>query len=249
MSRDWCFTSFDTNDLNFEKEKLRYICYGIEQCPTTGKEHKQGFAVFARTCRIPKAKEWIGDDRSHVEPRRGTRDEARNYCRKGDGVFFEWGQYDPMTKEQLFTKSKSWLLSNGYEEFFCRYHRAICEKQDKGPGWRDVTATWIWGEPGTGKTRKVMEMNDVYKWDSPYQWFDSYAGEKILLIDDLETGEIPGRILKNILDGYPYKLNIKGGHTYALWEKVYITSNYNIEELQEWHMPGIKRRITEIVTL
>ena len=247
MSRDWCFTCFDTNDLDLTKDKIRYICYGVERCPETGREHKQGFVIFNRTCRVPKCKEWIGGGNgTHVEPRRGTRNQARDYCRKSDGEFFEWGQFEGMTKEELFKKDKNWLLNNGYEEFYCRYHRAICEKQDKGEKWRPVETIWLWGEPGSGKTRTVMEMDNVYKWDSPYQWFDGYAGEKILLIDDYESGEISARQLKNLLDGYQYKLNIKGGYTYAKWEKVYITSNYSIRSMPEWEVAGIKRRITEI---
>lgn len=251
MARDWCFTDFDTvTELDFEKDKIRYICYGVERCPDTDREHFQGFVIFNRTCRIPKCKQWLGGRNGcHVEPRRGTRQDARDYCRKGDGRFYEWGEFEAMTKEQLFKKNKEWLLSNGYEEFFCRYHRAICEKQDKGEKWRPVKVTWIWGKPGTGKTRMVMEKDSVYKWDSPYSWFDGYGGERILLIDDYETGEIPARVLKNLLDGYQYKLNIKGGHTYAKWNEVYITSNYNIKDMPEWSIKGIERRIHEVVTM
>ena len=247
MSRDYVFTSW--TQPKYDESKLKYICWGLERCPTTDREHHQGFAIFNRTHRIPSAKRILGGgDECHLEPRRGTRQQARDYCRK-DGEFFEWGEFDAMTKEQLFKKSKKWLLDNGYEEFFCRYHKAICEKQDKGEAWREVEVTYIWGEPGTGKTRKVMEMEDVYKWDSPYQWFDGYDGENILLIDDYETGEIPPRVLKNILDGYRYKLNIKGGHTYAKWSKIYITSNYDIKKMDEWHIKGIQRRIHNIVTM
>ncbi len=252
MSRDYCFTSFDadTIELNFDKDKVRYICYGVERCPKTNREHKQGFVIFNRTCRIPKAKLWAsGADRLHIEPRRGTRDEARDYCFKSGGERFEWGSYDKMTKEILFTKSKKWLLSNGYDEFYCRFHRAIAEKQEKGVKWRAVHVTWVCGDPGVGKTRMVMEMDNVYKWDSPYNWFDGYDGEDILLIDDYESGEIPGRVLKNILDGYQYKLNIKGSHCYALWTKVYITSNYDVTKLAEWKIKGMSRRINEMIRM
>lgn len=251
MSRDWCFTDFDTSNYDDKKfSNIRYICYGIEFCPETNKEHKQGFVIFNRTCRVPKCKEWMGRGPGvHVEPRRGTRDEAREYCFKSGGSKYEWGEYDAMTKEALFKKSKRWLLDNGYDEFYCRFFRAIQEKQPKGDKWRNVHVVWLWGEPGSGKTRKVMEMQSVYKWDSPYQWFDGYEGEDILLIDDYEPGEVAPRVLKNVLDGYQYKLNIKGGHTYALWTKVYITSNYDFYELPESTIKGMDRRIHDVINL
>lgn len=242
MARDWCFTSFVTNkELTFEKDSIRYICYGRETCPTSGREHLQGFAIFKRTCRIPKGKQWIGDGSAHLEPRRGTRDEARDYCRK-DGVFFEWGSYDPITKEQLFHKPIPFLKKE-YPEFYCRYHRGLEKLQaDKGPKWRNLENTVLWGETGVGKTRRVMEMDDVYKIDPPYTWWDGYEGEEIILIDDYTNRSVPRGTLLNLLDGYRLRLETKGGHTWALWKEVYITTNSNPEH---WDA-AILRRIRKI---
>lgn len=247
MARDYCFTDFDTTELEFEENNIKYICYGVEKCGTTGREHKQGFVIFNRTCRVPKAKVWIGGRSSaHFEVRRGTRDEARDYCRKDGGRFFEWGQFEPMTKEKLFEKSKRWLLNNGYQEFYCRYHKAINEMAFKGEKWREVKVEWLWGTAGCGKTRRVMEMESVYKLDYPYKWFDGYDSEEILLIDDYQSGAIERGQLLNLLDGYRQRLETKGGHTWALWNRVYITSNKNPMELKEWDAALIRR--CDIVT-
>lgn len=246
MSRDWCFTSFDTDkELNFDKDVIRYITYGRERCPTTDREHYQGFAIFKRTCRIPKAKCWLGGASGiHLEPRRGTRVEARDYCWKSDKLPFEWGQFDGVTKEDLFKKPIGFIKEN-YPEFFCRYHKGLEKLQSKGDKWRDVKVTLIHGESGTGKTRKVMEMDDVYKLDPPYKWFDGYEGEDILLIDDYEVGAINRGLFLNLLDGYRLRLETKGGHTWALWTQVYVTSNYGIDD---WDKAS-RRRCTEVVTL
>lgn len=247
MSRDWCFTSYDTEkELEFDKNNCRYICYGREECPTTGREHYQGFAIFTRTCRMPKAKCWIGGNGTHVEPRRGTRDEARDYCRKSDGEFFEWGTYDRITEAELFLKTKKWLLDNGYQAFFCRYYRAINERMDKGPKWRDVKVTWLWGKAGTGKTRRVMEMDSVFKIDAPYKWWDGYEDEERILIDDYEDWAIPRGQLLNLLDGYRQRLETKGGHVWAQWKEVYITSNKRPEEHGQWD--GALQRRCDTVT-
>lgn len=242
MARDWCFTSYDTKELlKFDKDNCRYIIYGREKCPTTGREHYQGFAIFNRTCRMPKAKLWIGDNGAHLESRRGTRDEARDYCRK-DGDLVEWGQYDGVTKEELFKKPIPWIKEH-YPEFYCRYHRGLEKLQaNKGEKWRKVDVTILWGETGTGKTRQVMEMDDVYKIDPPYTWWDGYEGESILLIDDFKIGNIPRGMFLNLLDGYRLRLETKGGHAWALWSHVFITCNKNPATWDD----AILRRVTDI---
>ena len=225
--RDWCFTAWE-KPINFDKEKIKYIIYGYELCPTNNREHYQGFAIFNRTVRLPQAKRCVGGgDRTHIKPRRGTRDQARDYCRK-DGNVFEWGRFDPMTKEDLF-KQPIEILKKDYPEFYCRYHRGLEKLQPKGPIERDMEIYILWGEPGTGKTSHVMRTHgeSVYKFDPPYKWFDGYEGEEVLLIDDYKRGAIDRGLLLNILDRWRLKIDIKGSYTWALWTKVYITTNFH----------------------
>lgn len=242
MSRDYCFTAWSEPKPDFDK--CRYICWGVEKCPTTGRQHYQGFIVFNRTHRIPGAKRIIGGgDDAHLEPRRGTRHQSREYCRK-DGEFVEHGMFEGFTKEQLFKQPIGYLKEN-YPEFYCRYHKGLDRLQPKGDKWRDVEVHVLWGPTGTGKTRKVMEMDDVYKIDPPYNWWDGYEGEEILLIDDYKTGAIPRSQFLNLLDGYRLRLETKGSHTWALWKKVYITTNYNPEMWDD----ATLRRIKTIVPM
>ena len=245
MARDWCFTNFDTaKELEFNKDKIRYIVYGRELCPTTNREHYQGFAIFTRTVRIPQAKLWLGGGGgTHLEPRRGTRDQARDYCRK-DGVVFEWGQFEGMTTADLF-KQPIGYLKTAWPEFYCRYHKGLEKLQPKGPPWRTIEVTHVCGETGSGKTRMVMEMDNVYKIDPPYKWFDGYEGEDILLIDDYKKDSIERGLFLNLLDGYRLRLETKGSHTWALWTKVYITSNY---DMASWDS-AMARRVNSSVTL
>jgi len=228
MSRDWCWTSFDTEkELVMDKDNVRYICFGVEKCPTTGRMHHQGFAIFSRTCRMPKAKLWIGGgDKIHIEPKRGTREQARDYCKKEGGRFWEWGMFEPMTKELLFKQPIEYIKEN-HPEFFCRYHRGLEKLQSKGPSWRDVKVTVLWGQTGTGKTKEAVNCKSWFKLDPPYTWFDGYSGESRLIIDDFRTGLIPRGMMLNLLDGYRLRLETKGGHTWALWDEVYITTNFD----------------------
>lgn len=240
MSRDYVFTAWSEPKPDYDK--CRYICWGIEKCPTTGKQHWQGFIIFAgRTHKMPAAKRIInGGDGCHLEPRRGSRQEARDYCRK-DGEFTERGLFDALTKEQLFRQPIEFLKEN-HPEFYCRYYKGLERLQPKGNKHREVEIHVRWGKPRTGKTRYVMEMDSVYKWDHPFKWFDGYEGEEILLIDDYKKGDIARGLLLQILDGYRMKLEIKGSHTWALWKKVYITSN---SEPRIWMTDAIKGRMED----
>lgn len=244
--RDYCFTDFSDGEDKFDWDKIKYIIYGNEICPETGKKHKQGFVVFTTTCRIPGASKRLGLKGVHLEARRGTRQQARDYCAK-DGDYFEWGEFDPMTKEQLFGMAPCYLIKN-YPEFYQRYWKVIEKSQPKGDKWRKITVTWLWGKAGCGKTRKVMEMDDVYKLDFPYKWFDGYEGESILLIDDYEDQAIHNGFLKNILDGYILKLEVKCSHTYALWTKIFITSNNDPKKMSQWS-EALERRVHHIVSM
>ena len=245
MSRDYCFTCFDTEMCEFNKENVKYICYGREVCPTTQKEHLQGFAMFKRTCRMPKAKEWLGSKEIHVESRKGTRDQAREYCKK-DGKFWEWGEYERLSNKEMLKMPVNYIKENE-PLLFVRYHNGI-EKlnMDKGDKWRKLEVVWLWGEAGSGKTREAMAGDSVFKLDRPYQWFDGYEGEDTLVLDDVvkeDFRENRGLFL-NLLDGYQLRLNIKGSYTYAKWTKVYITSNWMPEVLM-YQGPWC-RRVTSV---
>lgn len=249
MSRDYCFTCFDTDEVKFNATKMNYLIYGKETCPKTGKKHLQGYVTFPRTYRIKGAQDVLDIGKAHMESKKGSRDQAREYCMK-DGDYVEFGCFEPLTKEDLFKKPVSFLKVN-YPEFYCRYHRGL-EKLSvtNSPKWREVEVIWLWGEGGSGKTREALDSESVYKFDRPYEWFCGYENEERLVIDDVchkDFTEKRGLFL-NLLDGHPLRLPIKGGHTYAHWTSVYVTSNFDPEKVMihpEWcRRINVVRRVT-----
>lgn len=77
---NWCFTSFDDKPPIFST-LFRYLCYQIEQCPTTGTLHFQGYAEFTNAQSLSQVKGIIGQ-KAHLEPRKGTQKQAIEYCKK-----------------------------------------------------------------------------------------------------------------------------------------------------------------------
>lgn len=133
------------------------------------------------------------------------------------------------------------------------------------PQWRKLSVTVMWGPTGTGKTRKALELagNDYYMLTKvhvdevyfySYQghnkqlWWDGYVGQKTLVMDEFRGSWCPFEVLLRILDGHPYMPEQKGGHVWAAYTRVFITSNVNPES---WYSKAIEqdplfRRITEI---
>lgn len=226
-SRDWCFTAW--REPQFDKDKIRYICWGLEECPTTYKEHWQGFVIFNGVCRLNRAKQLIGaGDDIHLERKRGTRVQAQQYCRK-EGRFSEYGQFEQRTLEEILRLPINEIKDENLLVFL-RYHRGLEKIQPKGPLFREVKIVILWGEPRCGKTREAMNCDSVFKLDWPYKWWDGYENEDRIIIDDYKEGTLDREYLLNICDGYRMRLETKGSHTWAKWSEVYITSNFNPEE-------------------
>ena len=82
-----CFTSFNI-ELNWEqldiqqidkKQQIKYIIYQGELCKD-GKKHIQGFLQFHKKKRMSAIKKLFNDNTLHIEPMRGTPEQARHYC-------------------------------------------------------------------------------------------------------------------------------------------------------------------------
>lgn len=222
---------------------VTYLVYGKEVCPDTQKDHWQGYAEFksAKTIKAAQKALQIGD--SHMDKRRGTPSQAAEYCMK-DGKYKEFGERKPDLKEGQGKRndiialrdaaqaavSVSELHRDDIVECYASHMKFAKEimyyaKKQRTATWRNVAVEIYWGDTRTGKTRKVMDMGGVFKW-TPCDpiWFDGYDGEKILLIDEF-YGQTRCNVMLELLEGHQCRLPVKGGFTFAEWDRVFITSN------------------------
>ena len=76
---------FDDTIVNWqhltEVKQLRYAVCQIE-VGETGRHHLQAYVEFLRPKRLSEAKRTLGWNHAHLEPRWGTRTQAREYCMK-----------------------------------------------------------------------------------------------------------------------------------------------------------------------
>ena len=91
----------------------------------------------------------------------------------------------------------------------------------------------IWGPSGVGKSSKVWKDYGDSLFDKPQnKWFDGYAGEETILIDDFDKkGACLSHYLKRWADHYPCTGETKGGTVHLRHHHLIITSQCSIEKL------------------
>lgn len=262
--RQWCFTSFEKEEPEY-KEGMTYLVYGKEICPDTGRDHWQGYMEFknGRTFNglhkeYPK---W------HIGKRKddSTAKAAAEYCKK-DGKWKEFGKISHqgerndlrLVTESVMNGNDIATIAMDHPQQFLKYHKGIekaVELRDqkiRKEQRDDIFVHVLIGPSGCGKTRYAYEHSDdlfdlVPGSSGQKVWFDGYSGEKDLLIDDMDKGNVPYRQMLRMLDRYPLRVEIKGGHTFANWTRVFITSNVPVED---WYphedIKPLMRRINEI---
>jgi len=94
--------------------------------------------------------------------------------------------------------------------------------------------TWIFGLSGAGKTRGVLDAYpDAYP-KPRTQWWDGYQGERVVLLDDVDRFDVKlGGLLKHWADCYPFIGEQKGGAKKIRPTRLFVTSQYRIEDIWE----------------
>lgn len=83
--RNWCFTSYTCPILPiFDDDKMQYMTFQEERCPSTLKHHWQGYVEFKEKISIKAIKEIMKDNKIHLEIRKGTQKQAIDYVHKLD---------------------------------------------------------------------------------------------------------------------------------------------------------------------
>lgn len=99
----------------------------------------------------------------------------------------------------------------------------------------DTRGLWIIGKAGVGKSLAMRTVfgDSLYTKDFNY-WFDHYAGETAILIDDLSGGldcYSMQEYLKKWSDRYPLQGQTKGGHVSLQHKILMVTSQYTPREI------------------
>lgn len=274
-SRNWCFTAFNLglkDRLADLPADITYLICQHERAPDTGREHLQGYVELRRPVRMAGLKRLLADETVHVEPRRGTRDSARDYCRKSDTrVDGPWehgtwrattqGHRSDLEAIKLLVDSGARGLDIAQQAWgaWLKHHRAIDSyvrlRDARVRELRTITVIHVSGDTGSGKSYWAHAFcDDAYRVAPPNQpggpvWFDGYDGQKTIIIDDFD-GWIPYRRFLTLLDPYPCALPVKGGMAWARYTRVVVTSIFPVAAWYPNHGTAeLERRIARRVVM
>lgn len=254
--RNFCFTSFEEEPPVFN-EKMSYICYSPEVCPTTGKKHWQGYIYFKNPCTI-SAIQKRGYKYSYLAPARGSSEQNRIYCgadayvkdgkrKEKNDNFVEYGLIPKQGERNDIKDVVDMVLRNEttvneiivnqpmlYHQYGRTFEKAEDIKlQSMFRTW-ETTGEWHYGATGTGKSQYAFEN---YSPDTHYLliddngWWDGYKGQDIVIINDFR-GWIPYDMLLNLLDRYPMTVKRRGRCPAPFMsKKIIITSSLHPSEV------------------
>lgn len=251
-ARNWCFTLNNPDDIKDKfilwPDSVRYAIYQLE-IGASGTKHLQGYVEFDKVQRLSAVKKVL--PKAHWETRKGTREQARDYCMPDTHLECRDGKTKRETGEYL---EGPWELGtfvkDGERTDLTKLKDLIKEGKNDAELLEEITDTTIkhykalpfirsafsekrnwqpevhirWGEAGSGKTRFVYEKYPNV-WSKPDgDWFDGYVGEDVVLFDDFYGGIKYSMFLK-LLDRYPMQVPVKGGFVNWKPKIIYITSN------------------------
>ncbi len=251
-SRSYCFTSFEENYQNWIDESTQYLIIGREVCPTTGRQHWQGYAYFKNPVGFNRLKRSHPGD--HIERARGSPKDNVLYCSK-EAVEFERGEAPAQGRRTDLELIKVDLdagcgerdISDRYFKQWVQYRRSF----ERYRRIREPTRDWnteliiIWGPTGTGKTRQAIADGAEPILYTESGFILGYTGQPTVLFDDWPEEPTMGRSLfLKLFDRYPCIVNVKGGSRNWIPKRVYITTNF---DPHMWYRSceAVERRVTE----
>lgn len=247
----------ETDYMDIEALDTQYVVYGKEK-GVEGTPHLQGYMYFKNPRTLKSVSKKL--KRAHLEVRKGTHEQARDYCKK-DGMYVEHGQPPrigaPKMEERIKRNKRirelslNELVDQGIIMFsdVRKIKNAKIDLAQEGGSIEtdEVRGEWYYGPSGTGKSYKARKDNPKAYIKAQNKWWDGYQGEEVVILDDLDT-RVLGHYLKIWGDKYKCTGEVKGGTVNLKFNKFIITSNWSIEELFEEDpkmIEPIKRRFKQ----
>lgn len=203
-------------------KKIRFIAYGEETCPTTGKAHHQAFVYFHKKLRtnnrsLLKIASMFGEKVGHAEPMVGGFQANEVYCSK-ESALTKVGDEPKQGMRGDIEEVRDMILRGEVTsddvcvenpEFWHQYGRTMDRLETIA--YRKKFRTWmtkgVWytGPTGAGKSHRVFEGYDPethYVKNLQDEWWDGYKGQSIVIFNEFR-GQIKFSELLDLMDKYP----------------------------------------------
>ena len=197
-----------------------------------GTHHIQGYTRFASQKSLTFVRRIFS--RAHWEPARGSPKQNLEYCTKlesrlgpdpvilGDfggraasdgGTYLKRDQFidliaatPDLPNDQIIAKGGLAILAT--QPNLLGNVRGLLKSNARRAG---ITCELYYGFPGSGKSRLADEFYPNAYRKSPGMWWDMYAGESVVILDDVDGDFMPIGDLLRTLDRYPLHVPVKGG--------------------------------------
>lgn len=217
-------------------------------CPETGESgnpHIQGYGELETQQRGSRVEKMLGG-RAWFTAARGTAEQAAAYCVKvanAHDSIFEHGQPRPgagsrtdladirdsvakIGLSRTVLEVATSLPAIRVAEKYAEYDRRIRDRS------KPVTVFWLWGPSGVGKSRLAFDTVDsvsdslgsCYVKDAT-KWWCGYDGDPIVLINEFRPSSWALDYTLQVLDRYPFRVEVKHGYRQLLASTFIITSD------------------------
>lgn len=232
-----------------DDDAIECLRAGYEICPKTKKPHLQCYVRFSKNCRLKAFQRHLCLGNIHGEICRKPEVANLRYCSKDADVRICYGESEADLAEKRSNERAprcDWrdlmvaAQRGATEKEICQTFPSLYGRYPQGvsnmrylwaprvshPGPRGI---WIHGEPGAGKSLFAHTMFPDAFIKSQNKWWDGYAGQSEVLLDDLDSDKL-GHHLKIWSDGYYCTGEVKGG-TVPLSHRYFIVTSNRTPEL------------------
>lgn len=259
QARNWCFTLHDWSDIELNRilaadPLVRYVIVGEEKCPTTGRQHLQGYVQMNDKCSFKKIKDCWNLERLHLEICRGSAEQNVTYCSKEGNVHSAGEMKTPGARGSfriahamvLAGHTMREIMAEAGESYQVARGAELAMKYCEPAQARKPKVTWIWGPQGSGKGKMLLELvdGDIYTDDDIYVKMDgkqfwNYDRQKTIVIKaGKDTEKLP---LRALFSHCRYTVETKGASRQVVAEEIYVLTE---DAPPQW----IRRKIENIIT-
>jgi len=253
-ARSFVVTNWNCNTKEWYEQsanQVRFIAFGDEVCPSTGKKHHQAFVYFynplsTSTKNLGKIGSSFGSIHCCVKPMKGSFQQNEAYCSK-EGKYTKLGDEPKQGFRGDLKETVDAIVAGKIDADDIAIEDPVMYHQ-YGRTLRDVEAialrrryrtemtegVWIHGTTGVGKS------HECYKGFSPKthyvknlneDWWDGYKGQEVVIFNEFR-GQVKFGELLDLMDKWPKSVKWRGREPIPfLAKKIIITSSKHPSEL------------------
>lgn len=224
------------------KLECNYLVYGKEVGEEKQTPHLQGYVQFKSRKYINAIKKVIHPT-IHITVVNGSSQDNVNYCKKSNDVF-ELGTLRDIARARA-KQERDWnalinlaknnellQIEQDNPKDYIVYYKTLksIAVDNLNPVAIQRRCLWIYGRPGSGKSRVCHKLFPSAYWKNGNKWWDGYQGEKTVVLDDLDTPVLFSH-LKRWADRYKVVGEVKGSSVGLTYNQFVVTSNFTPAEL------------------